>query len=109
MSDVSLSWSVSEPKSPSSLSKTGCVDPSITADQSATSYSCSATSAGGSGAEQTVTINRDATAPSNVIFSNGPVDGARYFPNSVPTAPTCYAVTMTTIDDSSITAQFKLK
>jgi len=56
-----------------------------------------------------VTIKRDATAPSNVIFSNGPVDGARYFPNSVPTAPTCYAVTMTTIDDSSITAQFKLK
>lgn len=49
MSDVSLSWSVSEPKSPSSLSKTGCVDPSITANQSATSYSCSATSAGGAG------------------------------------------------------------
>jgi len=60
-------------------------------------------------AERAVTIKRDATAPSNVIFSNGPVDGARYFPNSVPTAPTCYAVTMTTIDDSSITAQFKLK
>jgi hypothetical protein len=62
-SDVTLTWSVSDPDSPSSLQKTGCVDQNITADQQATSYTCDATSAGGSTQAATVTIKRDATAP----------------------------------------------
>jgi len=60
---VSLTWDVSEPQSPNSLQKTNCVDQNITADQAATEYKCSATSAGGSATEQSVTIKRDATAP----------------------------------------------
>jgi hypothetical protein len=63
-SDVTLTWNVSEPQSPNSLDKTGCVDQNITSDQATTTYSCSATSAGGSADEQSVTIKRDATAPS---------------------------------------------
>jgi hypothetical protein len=63
-SNVSLTWNVSEPQSPNSLQKTDCVDQSITADQAATTYSCSATSAGGSAGPVDVTIKRDATAPS---------------------------------------------
>ena len=63
-SDVSLAWTVTEPQSPSSLVTTGCVDQSITADQAATTYTCSATSAGGEAGEQSVTVKRDATAPS---------------------------------------------
>ena len=47
-SDVTLAWDVKEPQSPNSLVKTGCVDQSITADQAEETYSCSATSAGGS-------------------------------------------------------------
>ncbi|HEY3436302.1 MAG TPA: PxKF domain-containing protein [Actinotalea sp.] len=62
-SDVTLAWHVTEPESPSSLQRTGCVDQTITADQQATSYSCSATSAGGSTEPVTVTVKRDATAP----------------------------------------------
>jgi hypothetical protein len=62
-SDVTLTWSVNEPESPNSLQKTGCDDQSIVADQAATTYSCSATSAGGSSGPVSVTIKRDATKP----------------------------------------------
>jgi len=62
-SDVTLTWSVTESQSPSSLVKTGCVDESITADQASTDYSCAATSAGGSAGPVTVSIKRDATPP----------------------------------------------
>lgn len=90
-SDVSLDWTVSEPESPNSLQRTGCVDQSITTDQVATAYTCSATSAGGSAPEQSVTIKRDATAPTNVQFVGGPAAGGNYFPTTVPAAPTCSA------------------
>jgi hypothetical protein len=62
-SDVTLTWSVSEPESPNSLQKTGCDDQTIVADQAATTYSCSATGAGGSSGPVSVTIKRDATKP----------------------------------------------
>jgi hypothetical protein len=62
-SNVVLTWAVTEAESPSSLDKSGCVDQNITADQAGTTYSCSATSAGGSASPVQVTIKRDATAP----------------------------------------------
>ena len=62
-SNVSLAWLVSDSESPSSLVKTGCVDQNITSDQGATSYTCAATSAGGSAGPISVVIKRDATAP----------------------------------------------
>jgi hypothetical protein len=62
-SDVTLTWHVSDPQSPNSLQTTGCVDQTITADQVATTYSCSATSAGGSSGPVDVMIKRDATGP----------------------------------------------
>jgi hypothetical protein len=71
-SNVSLTWTVTENESASSLKKTGCVDQNITADQAATTYSCSATSDGGSAAEQSVTIKRDGTAP---VVTLGSVSG----------------------------------
>jgi hypothetical protein len=89
-SSVSLTWNVSEPESPNSLSKTDCVDQNITADQAETSYSCSATSAGGSAGPVSVSIKRDATAPS-VSLAGGPADGGSYYFGSVPAAPTCSA------------------
>jgi hypothetical protein len=72
--NVTLIWTVSEPDSPGSLVKTECVDQTIVADQAATTYSCSATSAGGSAGPVSVTIKRDGTAP--VITDNGPTPGA---------------------------------
>ena len=70
VSDVSLSWSVVDSESAIS-SSSGCDAVSIIADQDATTYTCSATSAGGT-ASESVSIKRDATAPS---VSCGAADG----------------------------------
>jgi hypothetical protein len=60
---VILDWTVTETQSPGSLSLTGCQDQNITADQVATEYSCSATSAGGSSGPVKVTVKRDGNGP----------------------------------------------
>jgi hypothetical protein len=83
-SDVTLTWTVSEPESPDSLVKTGCVDQTITEDQDETTYSCSATSDGGLAGPVEVSIKRDATAP--VVTVTGVADGAEYLLGDVPTA-----------------------
>ena len=62
-SDVTLTWTVTENESPSSLVTTGCDDQNITADQTEATYSCSATSDGGSAGPVDVSIKRDATKP----------------------------------------------
>ena len=62
-SAVALTWTVTEAESPNSLSKTGCVNQTVTADQTEQTYSCSATSAGGSTSTVSVTIKKDGTAP----------------------------------------------
>jgi hypothetical protein len=64
VSDVSLTWNVNEPESPSSLTTTGCSDQNIIVDQIETTYSCSATSAGGTGGPVNASIKRDASDPS---------------------------------------------
>lgn len=61
--NVALDWTVSEPESPNSLNVSGCVDQNVTVDQAATTYSCAASSAGGSADQVDVTIKRDATRP----------------------------------------------
>ena len=100
VSDVTLTWTVSEPESPGSLVTTGCVDQNITSDQAATTYSCSATSNGGSAGPVDVTIKRDATKPS-VALDGGPADGGSYYFGSVPAAPTCSASDATSGLDGS--------
>ena len=93
--DVSLAWTVSEPQSPASLTKTGCVDQNLIADQAVATYRCSATSTGGSAGPVEVSIKRDATAPV-VTLAGGPADGATYYENyDVPAAPTCGATDAT--------------
>lgn len=62
--NVTLDWTVTEPQSPSSLVLTGCTDVTVSADQLPTTYSCSATSSGGSsGAPVTVSVKRDGNGP----------------------------------------------
>ena len=98
-STVSLTWNVSEPESSNSLQKTGCVDQSITSDQGPTTYSCSATSAGGSTGPVEVTIKRDATAPtiSGAVSPASP-DGDNGWYKTAPT------VTFTCSDATSLIA-----
>lgn len=80
-SNVTLTWNVSEPESPNSLQKTGCVDQNVTADQTETTYSCSATSAGGSAGPVSVSIKRDGTAPT-IGGSQSPAANANGWNNS---------------------------
>jgi hypothetical protein len=83
-SNVTLTWTVTEDESPDSLVKIGCEDQSITSDQDETTYSCSATSDGGSAGPVEVTIKRDATPPAVTV--TGVSDGATYILGSVPAA-----------------------
>lgn len=62
-SAVVLDWTVTEEDSNSTLETTGCQDQTITADQVATDYSCSATSDGGTSGPITVNLKKDGTAP----------------------------------------------
>lgn len=66
-SNVSVSWTVSDPESAIST-RSGCDTTNITTDQAAKTYTCSATSRGGT-SEESVTIKRDATAPASVAGS----------------------------------------
>ncbi len=60
--DVTLSWHVDEPESPSSLVLEGCDDQSVVTDGEFL-FSCAATSAGGSSGPVEVAVKRDATNP----------------------------------------------
>jgi hypothetical protein len=89
-SNVTVDWTVNDPESPNSLQTTGCNDQNIIADQAEQTYSCSATSAGGSSGPQSVSIKRDATDP-NVSLVDGPANGSEHYFGSVPDEPTCNA------------------
>lgn len=101
-SDVTLTWTVTENESPGSLVKTGCVDQNITTDQTETSYSCSATSDGGSAGPVSVSIKKDGTKPTNVAFTGGGItDGAEYYFGSVPAGPTACSASDATSEVAS--------
>ena len=60
---LNLSWTVADPESPGSLILSGCEDQAISTDQAKITYSCSATSAGGTASVETVPVGLDGTAP----------------------------------------------
>ena len=97
-SNVTLTWSVTDLES-AITSTTGCDTVTVSADQLATAYTCSATSAGGTSSE-TVTIKRDATDPT-VSLKGGPADGGEYYFGQVPGSPTCQASDATSGLDGS--------
>lgn len=59
---VSLSWTVTEAESPDSLETSGCAPLSVSSDTAHKTYTCSASSAGGSSSDP-VTFGFDGTAP----------------------------------------------
>jgi len=82
VSDVALTWSVIDDESEVTATS-GCDPGSITGDQAGTTYTCSATSAGGT-SNESVSIKRDATAP--LVAVTGVTEGATYLLGAVPAA-----------------------
>ena len=84
-SDVQVSWTVTEGNgSPAVV--TGCSTSSVTTDTAGTTFTCTATSAGGTTSES-VTIKRDATPPTLTFDAASPAadeHGWRAPPLSVP-------------------------
>lgn len=75
-----LSWTVTDPESPASVTTTGCEDQAISADQVKIAYTCSATSAGGSTSKDTVPVGLDATPPAvSYAGAEGPVGNDGWF------------------------------
>jgi hypothetical protein len=87
ISAVEVSWTVVDNESAIS-SSSGCDPTTISSDTAGTTLICTATSAGGT-ASQSVTIKRDATAPT-ATFDGEPFGGEYYF-GFVPPEPTCTA------------------
>ena len=84
-SNVQVSWHVSDAESAMS-SATGCGNASVTSDTDGVTFTCSASSAGGS-ATNSVTIRRDTVAPSIAFGAASPEAGSAGWhagPVSVP-------------------------
>lgn len=80
-SDVSLDWTVNDGGAPATTN--GCADTTYTTDGQFNS-SCTASNMGGMGGPVTVSVRRDATAPTATV--TGVRDGATYVVGSVPGA-----------------------
>lgn len=78
-SDVTVTWSVTDSGS-QITSKSGCGNVTLTTDTTGVTYTCQATSRGGT-ASQSVTIKRDTTPPKATIVT--PASGATYTQNQV--------------------------
>lgn len=61
--EVALDWVVVEPESPRSLTKLACDRQWITPDQPATTYTCTATSSGGTTTVTSEPVKKDSTPP----------------------------------------------
>ena len=95
--DVTVDWTVTEAQSPSSLQTTGCEDESVTADTALTTFTCTATSAGGT-QESVLNVRRDATAP--VVSQTSTLTGGGTLVNGWHTSPV--GVTFTATDETSL-------
>ncbi|MDA0301422.1 MAG: PxKF domain-containing protein [Chloroflexi bacterium] len=73
-SDVNISFTVTDPDS-TVTSTTGCGPTTVSADTAGQTFTCTATSAGGT-ASQSVTVKRDATAPTATATGNPAANGA---------------------------------
>jgi len=84
--DVQVTWAVSEPDS--TVATVGCTDVALTTDTSGASFTCTATSAGGT-ATRTVTVKRDATAPQITAAAETAPSAAGWYRSDVSVSFTC--------------------
>ena len=95
-SDVTVTWSVADAQSPSSITTAGCDPTTITTDTSGTTLTCAATSDGGT-ASRSVTVKRDSTPPT-INFPTAVSAEA----TSAAGAPVVYSVSVVDLDPSPI-------
>ena len=95
--DMSLDWTVTEAQSPSSLTTTGCDRQDVTTDTALTTFTCTATSAGGTNSVL-MNVRRDATAP--VVSPTSTMTGGGTVVNGWHTAPVTVGFTAT--DETSL-------
>jgi hypothetical protein len=87
VSDVTVSWTVVDAESAIS-SQSGCDPVTVNSDTSGVTFTCSATSSGGS-SSQSVTIKRDATVPTiSAAASSGP-NGNGWYNSDITVQFTC--------------------
>lgn len=77
ITNVTLNWVVTDPDGPI-LESHGCDAATLVADTVGTSFTCSATSAGGTN-QKTVTIKRDATPPTVSVVADRAPDANGYY------------------------------
>src|SRR6185436_10118384 len=86
-SDVQVSWSVADAESTVS-DQTGCDTQTVMADTNGITFTCQATSAGGTNS-QSVTVKRDATAPTLSAAATTSPNGAGWYKTNVTVQFTC--------------------
>ncbi len=79
-SDITISWTVTDAES-SVSNQSGCNTQTVTADTSGITFTCTATSSGGTNA-QSVTVKRDATSPNIGLISRTPAANANGWNNT---------------------------
>ncbi|MCE7985031.1 MAG: hypothetical protein DYG89_27980 [Caldilinea sp. CFX5] len=87
VSDVAVSWTVVDNESVIS-SQSGCETQNVTSDTASATFTCSATSAGGT-ASESVTIKRDATAPTISAAATTAPNGNNWYNSDVTIRFTC--------------------
>ncbi|MCI4567896.1 PxKF domain-containing protein [Lysobacter sp. CFH 32150] len=88
VSNVQVSWDVSDSGSPLS-STTGCNTVTLSSDTLAASFTCTATSAAGGTTSKTVTVKRDATAPTVVAAAMTAPNAAGWYKSDVDVGFSC--------------------
>lgn len=86
-SDVQVSWSVTDAES-SVSNQTGCDQQTVTSDTGGVTFTCDATSPGGM-SSQSVTVKRDATAPTISAAATTSPNGALWYKTDVTVQFTC--------------------
>lgn len=87
VSDVQVSWNVDDGGSPIT-STSGCNTVTLTTDSIGASFTCTATSAGGT-TSKTVTVKRDTIAPSITAAATTAANAAGWYNSAVTVAFTC--------------------
>ena len=86
-SDVNVSWTVADNES-TITSQSGCETQNVTSDTAGVTFTCSATSAGGT-ASESVTVKRDATAPTISAAATTQPNGNGWYNGNVTVQFTC--------------------